>query len=148
MESEVHAETVLLDNGVLVEDVSVIVGAQASNVDLTDVEPLVENVWLDKVVSMACVQELAHLNVSEVMEPFELVVGTDVEVVVVVAQQASDVETEFVNAIPTVRTNTVAQTVVVELVELVLETMLFAKTAVTPSLNNVELFVNLLFEWK
>lgn len=71
------------------------------------------------------------------MEPFELVVGIVAEVVVVVAQQASDVETESVSAIPTARTKTVDLTAVVVNVELVLRPTVSAKTQRLPSLNNV-----------
>jgi hypothetical protein len=53
----------------LEDNVSAIVDAQVSNVDLTDVEPLVVTVLQDKLVSMESVLELVLLNVSDLMEP-------------------------------------------------------------------------------
>lgn len=83
----------------------------------------------------------------ELMEPFELVVGIDVEVVVEVAQQGSDAEMEPVNATPIVKTNIVVMMVVVGLVVLALME-LFAKEPVILSLNNVTSIVTLISELK
>jgi hypothetical protein len=93
------------------------------------------------------VLEPVLLNVFELMEPCELVDGTDVEVVVEVAQQGSDAEMEPVNATPTVKTNIVVMMVVEELVVLALME-LFAKEPQTISLNNATSIVRLISELK
>lgn len=64
-------------------------------------------------------------------------VGIVAQAAVVVAQLVTDVETEFVSAILTVRTNTVDLMVVVVNVEPVLETPVSVKTQPLPSPNNV-----------
>jgi len=93
------------------------------------------------------VLEPVPLNVFEQMEPFELVAGIDVEVVVEVAQQDSDAEMEPVNATRTVKTNIVVMMVVEELVVLALMEV-FAKDHQILSLNNVTSIVRLIFELK
>lgn len=121
--------------------------AQVLNVDLTDVERLVEIVLPDKVAFQENVLELAHHNVFEQTEPLELVDGTDVEVVVVHAQQVTDAETEPVNATPTVTTNIVEMTVVEVHVEPAKEEP-FVKEPLTLILNNVTSTVTLKSELK
>jgi len=126
-----------LEPDALEETASVIVDVQVLNVDLTDVEPLAENVYQDKLVSQDSVPEPVPHNVQETMEPSELVDGIDAEAAVVDAQKVSDAVTEPVNVIPTVRTNTVDLMAVEENVELVKERVLSAKVQLMPSLNNV-----------
>jgi hypothetical protein len=62
MESEGHAELVRQANDALEEDVSVIEVAQDLSVDLTDAEPLVENVYQPSLVSMESVRAVVKLN--------------------------------------------------------------------------------------
>jgi hypothetical protein len=121
---------------------SVIVDAQALNADLTDVEPPVEIVLLDKLVSLENVLELVHLNASDLMEPSELVVGTDVEVAVDLAPLVTDAETELANATPTVTTSIVEMMVVEEAVVLAKEE-LSAKEQLILILNNATSTVTL-----
>jgi hypothetical protein len=73
--------------------------------------------------------------------------GTDVEVVVVHAQQVTDAEMEPVNATQIVRTNIVEVMVVEEVVELALMEP-FAKDQLILILNNVTSIVTLIFELK
>jgi hypothetical protein len=68
MVSEEVVELAQLDKDVLEANVSATVVAQALNVDLTIVEPLVVNVLQDKLVSLENVLELVLLNVSDLME--------------------------------------------------------------------------------
>jgi len=93
------------------------------------------------------VLELVHLNVFVLMEQFDHVVGTDVEVVVEVAQKVSDAEMEPVNATPTVKTNIVEVMDVEVHVELALMEP-FVKDLQILILNNVTSIVTLIFELK
>jgi len=93
------------------------------------------------------VLELVHLNVFVLMEQFDHVVGTDVEVVVEVAQKVSDAEMELVNATPTVKTNIVEVMDVEVHVELALMEP-FVKDLQILILNNVTSIVTLIFELK
>ena len=116
-------------------NVSVIEAALASNVDLTDVEPLVETVLPDKLVFQENVLEPVHPNVSDLMEQSELVDGTDAEVAVDLAQPVTDAEMEPASATPTARTSTAVMTVVEEPVEPAKEE-LSAKEPLIPIPNN------------
>jgi hypothetical protein len=128
-------------------NVSVTEAAQVSNADLTDVEPPVETVLPDKLVSQENVLEHAHPNVFDLMEPSELAVGTDVEVAVDLAHLVTDAETEPASATPTVTTSTVEMMVVEEAVVPAKEEP-SVKELLTPILNNATSTVTLKSELK
>lgn len=134
-ELEELADLAPADNDALEVHVSVIVAAQASNVDLTDAEPHVVTAWLDKRVFQENVLELVHLNVFDQMERSELVVGTDVVVAAVHALLDTDAVMEFASATRTVKINIVEMMVVEEAVELANKEP-FAKEPLILILNN------------
>jgi len=77
MDLEAHAETAQLDNLVSVVFACATVVVTERNAVQTTVEPSVEPVLPAKPVTTESVQEPVHLNVPDLMEPSEPVVGID-----------------------------------------------------------------------
>lgn len=127
MDSVDHAETAQLDNHVSVEFVCATVDATERNAELTTVEPSVEPVFPVKLATTESVQEPVLLNVPDLMEPSEPVVGidatvkADVEPAPTVLHATSDAVMVPASAFPTVTTSTAVMMVVVALVEPVLK---------------------------